>query len=460
MPLRDDMFVPPPNPVPDLPGTRVHMVGARGTGMHTLAVAAQYLGAEVDGCDMYGDVPHPVLVDAGIDVAHGHSPDHVEDRHVVTNATIPADEPEIAAAAAAGRLHHRADLLDAVLRGRRSVGVTGTHGKGTVAALVGAALERLGTDPLVVVGANVTNFGSGVRLGTGPAVAEVDDADGSLARVHCDVAVMTNSWFDHPLFGRSQQEVLEDVARFLRNVPVGGSVVAGPGRNLRPLLRDLRAPVQVVGRDLHARTTGVGPGFEDVEVVDPAGVRHQVRVNVVGGNLADDVGLAFGALIALGVGTDDAAEALSALGGLSRRLELVGTKGGVNVYDDMGKHPESLRACLAAVQLRTQGRLHLVFEPFLHEDLLRWHRRWLEVLSMADTVLVLPVETRRFYPLGRTAPAGWADDLGPLVRYVAGRDDAATAAATKARAGDSVVVAGRVDDLAEVSRWILDQLHD
>jgi len=460
MPLREDMFVPPPNRVPDLPGTRVHMVGARGTGMHPLAVAAHYLGATVDGCDMYGDVPHPVLVKAGIDVAHGHSVDHVEGRHVVTNATIPADEPEIAAAAAAGRLHHRADLLDAVLRGRRSVGVTGTHGKGTVTALVGAALERLGVDPLVLVGANVTNFGSGVRLGAGPAVAEVDDADGSLARVHCDVAVMTNSWFDHPLFGRSQQEVLADVARFLHNVPTGGKVIAGPGRNLRPVLRDLDAQVQVLGRDLRARTTGVGPGSEDVEVTDSTGVRHQVNVNVVGGNMADDVGLAFGALTALGVGAADAADALSALRGMSRRLELVGTKGGVNVYDDLGKHPESLRACLAAVRVRTQGRLHLVLEPFLHEDLLRWHRRWLDVLSMADTVLVLPVETRRFYSLGRTAPTGWADELGPSVSYVAGREDAATAAANIGRDGDSVVVAGRVDDLAEVSRWILDQLHE
>jgi len=459
MPLRDDMFVPPPNPVPELPGTRVHMVGARGTGMHTLAVAAQYLGAEVDGCDMYGDVPHPVLVDADIDVAHGHSADHVPGRHVVTNATVPSEEPEIAAALAAGRLHHRADLLEAVLRGRRSVGVTGTHGKGTVTALVGAALEQLGLDPLVLVGARVANFGSGVRLGGGPAVAEVDDADGSLARVHCDVGVMTNSWFDHPLFGRSQQEVLADVARFLQHVPADGTVVAGPGRNLRPVLRDVRARTVVLGRDLHARTTGVGPGSEEVEVTEADGARHQVTVHVVGGNMADDVGLAFGALTALGVGADDAAGALAALRGMSRRLELVGSAAGVHVYDDMGKHPESLRACLAAVRLRTPGRLHLVFEPFLHEDLLRWHRRWLDVLSMADSVLVLPVETRRFYPLGRTAPADWADELGPLVTYVARREDAATAAAQLGRDGDSVVVAGRVDDLAEVSRWVLDQLH-
>ena len=458
VPLRDDMFVPPVNPLPPLEGLHLHMVGIRGRGIRPLAIVARSLGANVDGCDLYGDIAHAELVESEITVAAGHGAHHGENAHVVTSSAVPRDLPEVAAALAAGRLHHRADLLAAVMRERLSIGVTGSHGKGTVTALIGAALMRHGTDPLAIVGAEVRNFAGSVQLGSGPVVAEVDDSDGSLSRITADVAVFTNSWFDHPIFGRSLVENRRDIATFLENTPAAGRVILGRQKELRAVARHSCAPVLALGRDFEGVTQRVSRAGEVVRVTDTDGSDHLVEVNILAGNLADDVALAFMALRSIGLSGEQAADALGELTGIGRRLEFVGEKAGVCVYDDLGKHPEALSAVLRELRSRTTGRLHVVFEPFLHSDLLRWRKRWIEVLSQADTVIVLPVELRQSFPVPRRAPRDWAAPLADRLIGAETRTEAADLACGLVRSGDTVLVAGSVDDLEEVATWVLERL--
>ncbi|CAB4936706.1 unannotated protein [freshwater metagenome] len=458
VPLRDDMFVPPVNPLPPLDGLQLHMVGIRGRGLRPLAIVARHLGAQIDGCDLYGDIAHPELVAAGITVGAGHAVEHVGGRHVVTSSAVPRELPEVAAALAAGRLHHRADLLAAVMAARVSVGVTGSHGKGTVAALIAAALFQHGDDPLAIIGAPVRNFGGSVQLGSGPLVAEVDDSDGSLSRISADVGVLTNSWFDHPIFGRSLTENRRDISVFLENTPIDGHVILGRQKELRPMARRAQATVLVLGRDFEGRTHSVSRSGEVVEVTDLDGSCFDIEVNILAGNLADDVAMAFMALRSIGLSGEQAAVALSALTGISRRVEFVGEAAGVCVYDDLGKHPESLSAVIREIRKRTSGRLHVVFEPFLHADLLRWRTRWIEVLAQADSVIVLPVELRQSFPVPRRAPLDWAAALAERLINAETRLEAADVVSQIARSGDSVLIAGCVDDLDEVAPWVLERL--
>jgi UDP-N-acetylmuramate--alanine ligase len=341
---------------------------------------------------------------------------------------------------------------------RQSVGVTGSHGKGTVAALIAAALLRHGDDPLAIIGAPVRTFGGSVQLGSGPLVAEVDDSDGSLSRITADVAVLTNSWFDHPIFGRSLTENRRDLSVFLENTPADGHVILGRQKELRLMARGARARVMALGRDFDGSTRTVSRSGEVVEVTDLDGSRFHVEVNILAGNLADDVAMAFMALRAIGLSGEQAAVSLGALTGLSRRVEFIGEASGVCVYDDLGKHPESLSAVLQEIRKRTSGRLHLLFEPFLHADLLRWRSRWIKVLAQADSVIVLPVELRQSFPVPRRAPRDWATPLGERLINAETRLEAAEVVSQIARSGDSVLIAGCVDDLDEVAPWVLERL--
>jgi len=454
VPLRSDFVLPPPNPLPDLPGLALHVLGVRGRGMRPMTLAAASSGAAVDGCDRFPLDDDDPLRRAGVRVFEGHDVAHVIGRHLVITTSAHADEPEIMAARATGVLHHRSELLDALLRGRSSIAVTGTHGKGTVAALAGLALEALGTDPLLVLGVSVPSLGGPFRAGAGPAVAEADDADGSIARVGATVSVVTNSWFDHPSFGRTRTEVIGSVAEHVARVPPAGRVVLGRNRNLGPVARAARAPVWRLGRDFEVETVTVSSEGRVLRLRDVEGDVLEAVVRLHGGNVADNAALAFAALRAAGVPAADAAASLAALTMLTRRLELVDVVGEIRIFDDIGKHPEAVAATLAAVRELGPSRIHVVYEPFVHDDVLRWQRRWATVLSQADSVVVLPVDDRPVLPVTRRAPVDWAHRAGLNADLAVDRDEAVGLIADRCRPGDAVVVLGSIDDLDELPREI------
>ncbi len=450
MPLPADFLLPPPNPLPGLRGLALHVLGARGRGMRPLTLAAATAGADVDGCDRYAGADD-ALERAGISVAVGHDPAHVEDRRLVVTTTVSPDEPEAERARRAGRLHHRSELLDALLRDRASIAVTGTHGKGTVAALAGMALTALKADPLLVLGVTVPALNGPFRPGSGPAVAEADDADGSIARVRASVSVVTNSWFDHPSFGRTRREVLESIEQHVARTPADGRVILGPGRNLLPLARATSAPVWRLGRDFTAETVAVSSAGRLVRIVDPLGETLEAKIHLHGGNVAENAALAYAALRALAVPPPEAADALGELSALARRLELVADVEGVRVFDDIGKHPEAVTATLRAVRELGARRVHVVYEPFVHADVLRWQRRWGDVLGAADSLIVLPVDDRPVLPVKRRAPRDWPRRVGLMADLATDREHAARLAVERARPGDAIVVLGAIDDLDEVA---------
>ena len=193
---------------------------------------------------------------------------------------------------------------------------------------------------------------------------------------------------------------------------------------------------------------------------DPAGgAPVEGRVRLHGGNIADNAALAFAALRAVGVSPEGAAGSCEALDALERRLQPVGGARGIEVFDDMGKHPEAMAANLRALRQLHPRRLHVVYEPSLHADVLRWGRRWADVLGQADSCVVLPMNFRGALPPTRVAPPDWTTRVGLPCTPVETRDDAVTRVASRCRTGDIVVVCGMADDLATVARRLVAQLE-
>jgi len=192
---------------------------------------------------------------------------------------------------------------------------------------------------------------------------------------------------------------------------------------------------------------------------DPAGAPSvEGRIRLHGGNIADNAALAYASLRALGVAPEGAAASCEALDALERRLQPVGDARGIQVFDDMGKHPEAMAANLRALRELHPRRLHVVYEPSSHADVLRWGRRWADVLRQADSCVVLPMNFRGALPATRLAPPDWTTRVGLPCTLVENRDEAVTDVASRCRPGDIVVVCGMADDLATVARGLVAQL--
>ena len=154
---------------------RIHLIGACGTAMGTLAALLKQCGHDVSGSDEHVYPPMSDFLRAeGIRLLEGYQEAHVAeplDLVVVGNA-ISRGNLELEAVL--DRRLRYCSLPEAVrdffLWGTQSVVVAGTHGKTTTTSLAGWLLTHAGLDPGLLVGGIARNFGSGgasYRLGKG-----------------------------------------------------------------------------------------------------------------------------------------------------------------------------------------------------------------------------------------------------------------------------------------------------
>ncbi len=381
--------------------TRMHFVGIEGVGMNALAEAVRELGAEVSGCDLAPGPASERLRARGIRVWRGHDPAHLEGTEllVVSNA-VPEDHPEVLAARRAGiPVEKRIETLARVLAARRSVGVSGTHGKTTTTAMIAHVLEAAGQDPMALVGARVPGWRGGFRPGTGPVVAEIDESDRRFPEARVGLAVLTNLEDDHvgdpsrPTYHESEAALFRAMARWLAAaeaavLPADPALLALRPAGARVLDFGLKAgAVRAEGLELLPHGARFVLALEG-RPLGPVELKVPGRHNVLNALAAAAAGLLFG------VSFEAVARGLAAFSGTGRRFEPVGRYKGALVFDDYAHHPTELAATLRAA--RGLGRrVRAVFQPHRYLRTARFLDRFAEALTLADEAIVLEV-----YPAG------------------------------------------------------------
>jgi UDP-N-acetylmuramate--alanine ligase len=161
---------------------------------------------------------------------------------------------------------------------------------------------------------------------------------------------------------------------------------------------------------------------------------------------------ALGALLAAREAGADSGTVLDGLAGFEgarRRFELVGTAGGVRVFDDYAHHPTEVRVNLAALRAVAEqagtGRVIAVFQPHLYSRTEAFATEFGEALSAADQVFVLDVYAAREQPLAGVSGATIADAVSAPVTYVADFSAVAARVAAAVTPGDVVVTMGAGD---------------
>lgn len=421
-------------------GRHLHFIGIGGAGMSGLARVALELGARVSGSDR-ADSPYLALVRrAGAEVALGHDPRNVPpDAEVVVSTAIASDNVELVRARERGqRILHRADLLAELTRLRRTIAVSGTHGKTTTAAMIVHILERAGRAPSFVVGAKLRGYGTNARLGGGDwLVVEADESDRSFLKLAREIAVVTNVELDHHTTYASIEELESAFAQFIGPARI---VVVGPEV---PLPTAFAGQVKRAAADDRAATA-------DPPLRLPLPGRH----NVINARLA------IAAAEAVGVARADAVRALDDFAGTERRLEAIGrSPTGAQVYDDYAHHPTEVAATLAAArELRPAGRLVAVFQPHLYSRTRALGREFGRSLAHADMVVVTDVFAARENPSEWPGVSGLAVVRGvaeaapgrPLV-WAPTLRSALAALRRSTGAGDLVVTMG-AGDIDRVAR--------
>jgi len=441
-------------------GRALHFVGIGGAGMSGLALVARELGASVTGSDLAESSYSERLREAGIEPAIGHEAANLPERaEVVVSTAIPGDNPELAAARAAGAaILHRSDLLGELSRMKRTIAVSGTHGKTTTASMIALALIETGREPAFLIGGELQAGGTNAAWGAGEwAVIEADESDRSFMKLDREVAVITNVELDHHATYGSLSELEDAFGEFAAPASVR---VLGPDVDLSgdgdPVTFGIESG-SVRARDV---TLGRGSSRFRVEEGDGApGARGvEVELHVPGEHNVLNALAALAALRAAEVPVAEAAPALAEFRGSGRRFESHGrTKRGAEVYDDYAHHPTEVQATLAAARTLEPRRLVAAFQPHLFSRTKMLARDFGRALALADLIVVLDVYRARERPEDFPGVSGYlvaataADAAGGRpVWWLPTLDDAERNLRTELAEGDLLLTigAGNVDELA------------
>ncbi len=364
----------------------IHILGICGTFMGGIAAIARQCGHQVTGCDANVYPPMSTQLEAqGIKLIEGYSPDQLlqleskPDLFVIGNV-VSRGNPLMESIMDQGLPYTSGPqwLGEQVLTGQHVLAVAGTHGKTTTAAMLAWILECNGREPGYLIGGVPLNFSVSARLGAGQYfVIEADEYDtaffdkrSKFVHYRPRTALLNNLEFDHADIFSDLAAIENQFHHLVRTVPSTGLIVVNAGEPAleRVLQRGTWSAVEGFGSDKNANWS-LFP-----QAADAFTVLHQGRPvallewnkdsGVMGTHNQLNALAAIAAAHHIGIQPSEAAIALGTFQNVKRRLEVIGIKNQITVYDDFAHHPTAIATTLDGLRRRVgKARILAVLEP-------------------------------------------------------------------------------------------------
>ena len=360
----------------------IHLMGICGTGMASLAGMLKQRGYHVSGSDQNVYPPMSLFLEQlSIPVLQGYSPENLnpEPDLVIVGNVITRENPEAIALSHLNipYLSMPQALKTFAMEGKRSIVISGTHGKTTTSALACWVLENAGMDPSFMVGGIPGNFQGGFKMGHGPHfVVEGDEYDTAFFDkgpkfLHYSpwVVILTSIEFDHADIYRNLDHVIDNFQKLIQIIPHDGLLIAN-GDDPVVRAQTERAPCPVVtygfseSASYRAVDVAVGEESTQLKVRNPEGETFVFASPMYGRHNMSNLLAALCLSEFLGIDPTSLEKALQTYKGVKRRQEIKGEEKGILVIDDFAHHPTAVRETIRAVKEKyTQRRLMAVFEP-------------------------------------------------------------------------------------------------
>jgi len=443
---------------------RIHIVGIGGMAMSGIAAILTRLGHTVSGSDLkaWRGLERLRLLGVEVHVPHDAGRLPAELDAVVVSTAIPASNPEVVTARERGvPVLRRAEALASIVAMRRTVAISGTHGKTTTSTMTTLALRAAGWQPSFLIGGEPNEVGSNAAYDEGEwLVVEADESDGTFIEIAPEAVVLTNVEPDH-LDHYGDFAALEAAcARYLSAAPgprvvcaddpvaarlaaeVGGTLTYGTAETA-----DYRI-TGYTGERSGSRFTLSRAGTELGELALPAPGIHNARNAAAAAAVSVEIGVPFEAVRA----------ALGRFAGVARRFQFHGEVDGVSLVDDYAHLPGEVRATLAAAREGGWSRVVAVFQPHRYSRTARLWRDFGDAFDDADLVVLTDV-----YAAGEPPQPGVSGRLvlqavceaRPTARvlYLPRRADLLECLPRLTRPGDLVVTLGAGDVTSLPDEW-------
>ena len=458
-------------------------VGVRIHGLATQTVrGVQHDSRQVSGGDLFVAVPgetHDGLSFIGDAVARGAAA-------VMTERQVEVAVPQLIVTDARAGLGRAAELVyEEPTSALHTVGITGTNGKTTTAYLLQSALEGVSAKPALVgttgwlapgaerpslhttpEGDDISRFArQALDAGATHLVLEVSSHGLAMHRVDAidfEVAAFTNLSRDHLDFHQNMELYGEAKARLFTELRPKRAVIhiddpfgaALADRITEPVIRCSRSmgsPAEILATDWSVTRAGIRATVET-----PAGT-VEIRSPMLGEHNLENLLVALGCAYALELDLNAVSDAWQVAVGCPGRLERIAHPYDVAVLVDYAHTPDALRRVLQTMRAVTPNRLIVVFGAGGDRDKGKRPEMGRVGVEDADLCVMTSDNPRTEDPRrildevasGAKQAGGFLIEAAELAAATRGycvvleREEAIAAAIRAARAGDTVLLAGK-----------------
>lgn len=415
----------------------VHLVGIGGINMSGVAKLLKRSSVTVTGSDTQASEATAELEKLSIKVTIGQDAKNVpaDCELVIYSSAVPELNPE--RAEARRRMIPQLtnfEFLGQWTQGKRTVLVTGTHGKSTTTAMLALMLEAAGKDPTVIIGSRVPSFPDGnFRSGSSQLVLiEGDEYAKHFLEFTPSAVIINNIELDHTDVFQDENAMIEAFRELLEKVLPDGIVVANADdRNVQTLIGKMRSSLEA--RNISILTFGFGShaslqimdhtvhtGEQVFSLRNQKGLMTRYRLTVPGRMNVMNVAGALTMASAMKIETEALQDAVESYHGIWRRFQIMGEQEGVTVVSDYGHHPTAVTATLDAAKAFYPGRrIVLCFQPHHRNRTKHLFQDFVSCFDRADALLLVEI----YDVAGREADEDSAVSSQDLLKSIYKRDE-------------------------------------
>ncbi len=348
---------------------KIAFCGAAGNGISPLEQIMIKKGYEVYGSDRSFDEGKDTdrrlaLESVGLKIIPQDGSGITQDMECVyASAALDENNPDIKAARRYNiSVKSRSDLLEEIFHTYpKGIAVGGTAGKTTTTAMIGYVLDVLGQKPTMINGGMLCNYSHNPGLQNylyndgETCVIEADESDGSIKKYRPYIGLVNNISHDHT----SIEKLVEYFSVFASHVT--HALVVNYDC---PRARELNSPVKKF-------TYSIGNDNADLTAKDVKAIENGIEykldgqtfhLNLIGKFNVSNALAAISACMMLGLDKFAAARALEGFNGVKVRLEKIGSRNGITVYNDFAHNPSKIEASLQALKDHP-GRIIAMYQP-------------------------------------------------------------------------------------------------
>ncbi len=399
---------------------KIHFMGIGGSGMCPLAEILRAKGFEITGSDISESDTLERIRSYGIKVYMGQKAENIADAKpdvLCYTAAIKKDNPELVAAREQGIVClERSEMLGIVAgKYKKSVAISGTHGKTSTTGMLTQILVGSGKEPSAIIGGKLPYIGENSAVGKSDImVCEACEYVDSFLELHPYISVILNIDADHLDYFKNLDNIKKSFNKFAHQTS-NLIVYNGDNANAEDALENVNIKKITFGlsmeNDYYAMNIKKNGIHQSYDFMFQGQKLTTITLSVPGlHNIYNSLAAASVADY-LGVPVEQIKENLEKFTGVHRRFELLGKPKGITVVDDFAHHPTELTSTLTTAMELGFNHVWAVFQPHTFSRTAMLMDDFAKALEIPDTAIIseiLPVRETNTYNV-------YSTDLGAKV---------------------------------------------